>query len=284
MRVDHPPWLKIAYREGEVADSVEQLLGQLGLATVCDQAQCPNRSECYSRQTASFLILGSVCTRNCAFCAVQSGRPSAPDPGEPARVARAAQRLGLEFVVITSVTRDDLPDGGAGHFAESIRALRSLKSGRRIEVLVPDFQGNPESLRTVIEARPDVLNHNVETVPRLYDRVRPGADFGRSLDLIRQARQAGATTKSGIMLGLGERIDEVLESLGRLKDAGCQIVTLGQYLRPGDANLEVARYLPPEEFQDLGDKAVQMGFWAVAAGPLVRSSYNAAQLATPSDG
>jgi len=278
MAASHPPWLKIAHPGEEVADQVESLLVDLGLHTVCDQAQCPNRPECFSQRTATFLILGGVCTRNCSFCAVSSGRPAPPDPEEPAKVARAASQLGLRFVVVTSVTRDDLPDGGAGQFAATIGALRNLEPAPRVEVLVPDFQGEADSLQTVLDAGPDVLNHNLETVPRLYPAVRPQAGFDRSLQLIHRASRAGLLTKSGLMLGLGERRNEVEETLRRLRQAGCRLVTLGQYLCPGEGHHPVVRYLSPGEFDDLGELARRMGFSGVASAPLVRSSYRAGNL------
>jgi lipoic acid synthetase len=250
------------------------------LHTVCQEARCPNLGECFSQGTATFLILGDRCTRNCRFCAIGHGPSGPPDPEEPARVAEAVKAMGLQYVVITSVTRDDLPDGGAALFAETIRTVRKKRSEAKVEVLIPDFQGNVEALRTVVEARPDVLNHNVETVPRLYPSVRPGAVYERSIDLLSQVRvlDLSMPTKSGLMLGLGESADEVRETLQDLVDAGCRILTLGQYLQPSKEHLPVARFVPPEEFDAWKETALQMGFAEVASGPFVRSSYHAKEL------
>jgi lipoic acid synthetase len=274
----HPPWLRVPYREDEAFHFVERALEDLGLNTVCEAAACPNRAECHSQQTATFMILGDTCTRNCRFCAVPTGRPDPPDETEPERVARAAERLGLSYVVITSVTRDDLDDGGASHFAATIQAVRRAVPGARVEVLVPDFGGDAAALDRVLQARPDVLNHNVETVQRLYPAVRPGAVFSRSLELLGRASQRVAA-KSGLMLGLGETPSEVTGVLSALLGAGCKMVTLGQYLSPGPEHLQVERFIRPEEFEDLGEQALRLGFDAVAAGPLVRSSRRAAEMA-----
>ena len=250
------------------------------LHTVCQEARCPNRGECFSRGTAAFLILGGSCTRRCRFCAVTQGTPERPDPDEPRRVAEAAARMSLDYIVVTSVTRDDLADGGAGAFAETIRSLHVCRPSARIEVLVPDFQGDEAALRTVLEVLPDVLNHNLETVARLYPEVRPQAIYDRSLDLLRRAgsRAPGMAVKSGLMLGLGERPDEVESALRDLLGAGCQILTLGQYLQPKRGCLPVARFVPPGEFDAWRETALGMGFAQVAAGPLVRSSYHAREL------
>jgi lipoic acid synthetase len=259
---------------------VRALLKNGRLHTVCQEAKCPNVWECFSRHTATFLILGPRCTRNCRFCNVQHGPGGPPDPEEPRRVAEAARAMNLRYVVVTSVTRDDLPDGGSAHFAETIRAIRKSIPGALVEVLVPDFQGSADSIRTVVEARPDVLNHNVETVPRLYPEVRPQAVYERSLDLLRRVREIapGIPTKSGLMLGLGEKDEEVLGTLRDLRAADCAILTLGQYLQPSKEHLPVARFVPPEEFEKLRGLALEMGFAEVASGPFVRSSYHAGDL------
>jgi lipoic acid synthetase len=254
------------------------LLERLGLPTVCDSARCPNRGECFSHLTATFLILGDVCTRGCAFCAVKRGRPGQkPEPDEPERLAEAVAELGLRHPVITSVTRDDLEDGGAKQFAAVVRALREICPGGRVELLIPDFGGSAEALAVVLEAGPDVLAHNVETVPRLYPQVRRGADYGRSLALLRQAKRMApeVVTKSGLMLGLGEQAPEVEAVLRDLAGAGCDMLTLGQYLAPSLRHAPVARYVDRKEFAAWRDIALGFGFRSVAAGPLVRSSYKA---------
>jgi lipoic acid synthetase len=258
------------------------LLDELRLETVCDNAKCPNRMECYSQQTATFMILGNVCTRPCGFCAVHRGRPpELPESDEPARVAEAAYRLGLKHVVITSVTRDDLPDGGADHFYRCVVAVRE-KTGATTEVLTPDFVHCKPSLERVIEARPDVFNHNMETVPRLYRRVRgPKSDYSWTLAMMKQVKAYNpeVKTKSGLMLGLGEERGELLEALADLRDHDVDFLTLGQYLQPGEKYLPVVRFVPPEEFDELGEIAKQMGFRKVASGPFVRSSYHARDMA-----
>jgi lipoic acid synthetase len=277
-----PHWLwRRASPGSEAAVSrMAGLLDGLALHTVCQEARCPNLTECFGRGTATFLILGDQCTRGCHFCAVEPGRPATPDPAEPERVSEAAARLGLDHVVLTSVTRDDLPDGGAGHFAAAIQALRQRLPQATVEVLIPDLRGSQAALATVLEAGPDVLNHNVETVPRLYRAVRPGADYHRSLALLARAKalRPDAVTKSGLMLGLGERTAEVLQVLHDLRQARCELLTLGQYLQPTDRQLPVARYVPPDEFEAWGQKARAMGFRGVASGPLVRSSHQAEAL------
>lgn len=257
---------------------VEEVLIQEGLNTVCVGAKCPNRGECFASGTATFMILGARCTRSCGFCAMPTGGVEAPDPGEPEAVARAANRLGLRHVVVTSVTRDDLTDGGASYFARTVHAVRERLPGATVEVLVPDLKGDAAAIDTVIEAGPDVFNHNVETVPGLYAEVRPQADFRRSLDVLSRASQAGLNAKSGFMVGLGETADEVRGLLGDLRASGVTMVTAGQYLRPSEANLPVARYLEPAEFEAIRDSARQMGFSGVAASPLVRSSYGASEM------
>jgi lipoyl synthase len=278
---EQPTWLwrpASADAEGAV-ERMDQLLSGLELHTVCREAHCPNLVECFVRGTATFLLLGSVCTRACRFCAVQPGWPAPPDPAEPERVAEAARRLGLSYVVLTSVTRDDLPDGGASAFAATVRAVRHALRVR-VEVLIPDLRGSCAALETVLAAEPDVLNHNLETVPRLYPQVRPGARYERSLRLLARAKaqSPGLLTKSGLMLGLGERTSEVLDALAGLRRVRCDLLTLGQYLQPGERQRPVARYVPPDEFDAYRVKAEAMGFRGVAAGPLVRSSHQAAAL------
>jgi lipoic acid synthetase len=279
---DQPRWLwrRISPESEAAVDRMTGLLDGLALHTVCQEARCPNLAECFGQGTATFLILGDRCTRGCRFCAVGHGRPALLDPGEPQRVAEAAARLGLRHAVLTSVTRDDLPDGGASHFAATVQALRRRLPAVIVEVLIPDLGGSHAALQTVLEAGPDVLNHNVETVPRLYRTVRPGADYHRSLALLARAKamRPGLVTKSGLMLGLGERTAEVLQVLHDLRRAGCDLLTLGQYLQPGDGQLPVARYVPPDEFARYREKAEAMGFRGVASGPLVRSSHQAEAL------
>jgi lipoic acid synthetase len=272
-----PEWLKRRLPAGGDFNPVRKLIEDGRLHTVCQEAKCPNIWECFSHRTATFLIMGDRCTRDCGFCSVAPGQPQPLDPGEPGRVAEAAARMGLSYVVVTSVTRDDLPDGGAGHFAATIRAIRELIPGAEIEVLIPDFKGDLDALHAVIAANPSVLNHNIETVPRLYPRVRPQADYRRSLELLERAaaRQAGLATKSGLMLGLGEEREEVLDTLQDLRRAGCRILTLGQYLQPSAAHLPVVRYIAPQEFAALRREALAMGFSEAASGPFVRSSYHA---------
>ena len=259
---------------------VKSILKETKLHTVCEEARCPNLGECFSRGTATFLILGEICTRNCGFCAVEHGNPAPLDHEEAGRVAQAIQKMGLHYVVITSVTRDDLPDGGASHFASTIRTIRAMGQGTKVEVLIPDFKGEFSSLATVLEGGPDVLNHNVETVPRLYPTVRPQADYERSLDLLKKSKEFHPCilTKSGLMLGLGETGEEVIDLLRDLREAGCDLLTIGQYLQPRSDRLPVVRYVPPEEFEEYKKIGEEMGFRAVASGPFVRSSFHAAQL------
>ena len=274
-----PPWLTKRIPAGGGVRRVRELLSGLRLATVCQSARCPNLCECFHRGTATFMILGDVCTRDCRFCAVTHGAVAPPDPTEPERVAEAAEALGLEHVVVTSVTRDDLPDGGAGQFRETILALRA-KLNARVEVLTPDFQGNPAAIRRVASACPDVYNHNVETVRRLYPRVRPQAEYERSLRLLGQVHREfpGILTKSGIMVGLGETRDEVLRTFRDLRAAGCDLLTIGQYLRPTPAHVPIDRFVTPDEFADYRRCAEEAGFRGVASGPFVRSSYHAGDL------
>lgn len=275
-----PPWLRKAIITSAEVDRTRELLSGLRLHTVCQGARCPNQAECFSRRVATFMILGNICTRNCAFCAVPKGRPAAPDGGEPERVAAAAARLGLKHVVVTSVTRDDLPDGGAEYFARTVRLMRKTVPGATVEVLTPDFQGKLESLAAVIAAGPDVFNHNVETVPRLYQKVRPQADFVRSVNILKKVKELAPAmaVKSGLMVGLGESREEVLDLMYNLRAAGCDILTIGQYLRPSDSQLPVVEYVSPDAFQDYREKGLSMGFGAVAAGPWVRSSYQAGEV------
>jgi len=256
---------------------VKGVMRRHSLSSVCEEARCPNRGECFARGTATFLLLGDVCTRTCGFCHIAAGRPLPVDPMEPERVAFAAREMGLSYVVLTSVDRDDLPDGGAAHFARSIRALRRLDPPPGVEVLTPDFQGRFASLATVVEAEPDVFNHNVETIPRLYRRARPGADLDRSIGLLSAAKilAPGLTTKSGLMVGLGETPAEVIDLLGRMRDARIDIVTIGQYLQPSRENLPVAEYVHPEVFERYREAGEALGFLHVFAGPFVRSSYRA---------
>ncbi len=272
-----PSWIRERRLNLSELHAVKKLARFHGLSTVCEEARCPNRGECFSRGTATFLLLGDVCTRACGFCDIATGRPAPPDPFEPARLASAAREMELAHVVVTSVDRDDLPDGGAGQFVATIRALRRLDPPPGVEVLVPDFRGRFQSLRAVVEAAPDVFNHNVETVPRLYPRVRRGARLDRSLGLLAAAKilSPDLTTKSGFMLGLGETREEVFELLERLREASVDVVTIGQYLRPSRENLPVEEYVRPEVFDEYREAGEGLGFRHVFAGPFVRSSYRA---------
>jgi lipoyl synthase len=273
-----PRWLKRNVPKGDVNHFTAKLLSELGLQTVCDHARCPNRMECYSQKTATFLILGSACTRGCRFCSVQKGKPLPPDPDEPRRLAEAAKRLGLKHVVVTCVTRDDLPDGGAEHFFQTIRAVRQA-AGATVEVLPSDFGGNQAAVDRVLEAAPDVYNHNTETVPRLFREIRgPKANYDWTLKMFRHIRRQRPEMplKTGLMLGLGETDGELLDTLADLHAAGCRMLTLGQYLQPSAAQMPVVRYVTPEAFEHLGDLAKKIGFTQVASGPFVRSSYHAA--------
>ncbi len=275
-----PRWLLRRIPLLEECSAVESVIRRNNLHTVCREALCPNRAECYARRKATFIILGDRCTRGCLFCSVERGAPRAPDPGEPERVARAARELELRHVIVTSVTRDDLPDGGAGQFAATIRALRSLPGEPTVEVLVPDFRGDAHALADVLAAGPDILSHNIETVRRLYAEVRRGADFDRSLRLLAEAKRMReeVMTKSALILGLGETMEETREALRDLRRCGCDFLAVGQYLRPGMEQIPVREYLPPERFDAIREEALGMGFREVAAGPLVRSSYQENQL------
>jgi lipoyl synthase len=275
-----PSWLKRRLPSGPVYEQVRNLLKEVHLHTVCQEARCPNMWECFSHKTATFLILGDRCTRNCGFCAVSHGPVNPLDTEEPSRVAKAVEQMALQYVVITSVTRDDLPDGGAGVFAETIESIRDRMPDTYIEVLIPDFKGDIDAIKKVVFARPQVFNHNIETVPGLYPTVRPQADYHRSLYVLEMAKKFNPLiiTKSGIMLGLGEEEQEVFNTFQDLLNVGCNILTIGQYLQPTKDHLPVKRFVPPEEFQKLREKALEMGFDEVASGPFVRSSYHAKEL------
>lgn len=271
-----PDWIRVRL---DGLHETKQILRSHGLATVCEEARCPNIGKCFSKPTATFMILGYNCTRNCGFCNVESSLPLPVDPNEPERVAMAAKEMGLRYVVITSVTRDDLPDGGASHFAETIRAIRRHIPNAGIEVLTPDFKGDVNALRVVLEARPDIFNHNIETVPRLYSEVRPQADYKRSLTVLKKAKELSEVkTKSGLMVGLGEEFDEVVAVMKDLKESGCDYLTIGQYLRPSKKNLPVKEYIRPEVFDRYRKEALKFGFKGVSSGPLVRSSMNAEEM------
>ena len=279
-----PAWMRRPLNAPGRGAQVRDLLTELQLETVCAEAKCPNRGECYAAGTATFLVLGRQCTRDCRFCAVTSAPPEPPDPGEPRRVAEAARRMGLRHVVVTMVTRDDLPDGGSGHVAAVVGALRALTPTPHVEVLISDMGGDEASIAVVTDSRPDVFNHNVETVPRLYAEVRPQADYRRSLDVLAQAAGTGLPVKSGLMVGLGEREDEVRDALRDLRGAGVSLVTIGQYLRPSREHLPVTEFVSPKTFRAYADMARALGFAAVASAPFVRSSYHAAEMAAGAPG
>ncbi|HEY6928362.1 MAG TPA: lipoyl synthase [Thermoanaerobaculia bacterium] len=281
-RLERPEWLKVRANTTGEYEEVRSMMRRLSLVTVCEEARCPNIHECWARErTATFMLMGEICTRHCGFCAVGKGVPGALDPEEPGRVAEAVAELGLSHAVVTSVNRDDLEDGGAGHFAATIRAIRARVPGCTVEVLIPDFCGNGSALDAVLAERPEILNHNTETVPRLYRRVRPQAKYEQSLALLTRAdrfrRETGISikTKSGLMVGLGETIEEVLATLADLQHAGCDIATIGQYLQPHAHRLPVEKYYTPAEFERLRLAGEEMGFFRVESGPLVRSSYHA---------
>lgn len=273
-----PEWLRRSGHRG--THNTKRLLRSFGLSTVCEEARCPNIAECFSRPTAAFMILGAKCTRKCGFCAVSSSVPDPPDPEEPTRVSMAAKEMGLRYVVITSVTRDDLHDGGAGHFAATVSHIRRHLPQAKVEILTPDFRGDLHSLEMIIHSNPDVFNHNIETVPRLYPSVRPRADYARSLLVLEYVKKksSGICTKSGLMLGLGEEIKEVLQVLKDLRNTGCDLLTIGQYLRPSKTNLPVVEYISPDIFEDLRITALSLGFQFVASAPQVRSSMNAEEM------
>ncbi len=271
-----PPWLRAKSGHWERIHEMKVLLSGSRLHTVCEEARCPNQGECWTRGTATFMLLGDTCTRSCGFCAVTTGRPAPPDPEEPRHVAEVSHRLGLTFVVVTSVARDDLPDGGAAQFATTVRAIYAMNPGARVEVLVPDFRADRESIRTVVESRPTVFNHNLETVERLSKMVRVQARYRRSLDVLQIAKGLGQpVTKSGIMLGLGETEGEVLSLMRDARDVGCDILTIGQYLQPTKQHLPVVEFVHPDRFKALEEAGYGLGFKAVYSGPLVRSSYHA---------
>ena len=276
-RKHKPEWLRRRFSFNSSVTEVSDLLVNLNINTVCQEAHCPNQLECFGNHTATFMILGDHCTRNCTFCAVTCGSPEPPDPDEPNRVAQAVSHLGLKYVVLTSVTRDDLPDGGADHFAATIKAIQEIGHEVFVEVLIPDFQGSVQALATVLAAAPAVLNHNLETVQRLYPAVRPQADYNRSLHLLAEVKRLAPDTvsKSGFMVGLGEKSEEVSILMGDLRKVGCDLVTIGQYLRPSKDHHPVIEYVPPNIFQAYKAEAQSLGFMGVASGPYVRSSYQA---------
>jgi lipoic acid synthetase len=280
-RARRPEWLKVRLPGGDGYFRLKGILRGLDLHTVCEEARCPNVAECWGQGTATFMILGDVCTRSCGFCAVKTGLPTYLDREEPERVARAVAAMGLSHAVVTSVNRDELPDGGASIFAATIEAIRRQRPGTKVEVLIPDFKGSRESLETVLAAAPDILNHNVETVPRLYKRVRPGARYSQSLELLRRAKEIspGVTSKTGLMLGLGEETGEVEDVMRDMLGVSVDLLTLGQYLQPTRDHLPVERFVHPDEFRELARRGQAMGFRRVEAGPLVRSSYHAADQA-----
>lgn len=272
-----PEWLKVRAPGGPQYLDLKRLVADLRLHTVCESARCPNIGDCWERRSATFMILGDICTRACGFCAIKTGRPESLDREEPERVAEAVAYLGLRFAVITSVNRDELEDGGAEIFAETIRAIRRRSPETGIEVLIPDFEGNWDALQAVLDAGPDILNHNLESIDRLYRIVRPQAKYERSLELLRRAREQspGIVTKSGMMLGVGEELDEIRQSMQHLREVDCDVLTLGQYLRPSSKHIPVRRYVTPAEFNGLREEGLEMGFKHVESGPLVRSSYHA---------
>ncbi len=275
-----PPWLKKRIPPFQDLQRVKSILEEANLHTVCEEARCPNLGECFARGTSTFLILGKICTRNCGFCAVEHGAATRSDEGEPEKVAQAVKKMNLRYVVITSVTRDDLPDGGASLFAKTIKSIRALDSKAKVEVLIPDFQGNLSALKRVLGEIPDVLNHNIETVSRLYPEVRPQADYERSLELLKRTKEEypDVLTKSGLMLGLGENRSEVLELFRDLRRVECDLLTIGQYLQPRPDRLPVARFVPPVEFEEYQRMGEEMGFKALASGPFVRSSFHAFEM------
>ncbi|HET7059645.1 MAG TPA: lipoyl synthase [Nitrospiraceae bacterium] len=272
-----PPWFKVKIRQGPDYKDIRSIMDRLGLHTICEEARCPNVWECWNARTATFLILGDICTRRCHYCAVTTGRPLALDRNEPLRVAQAVQALGLHHVVITSVNRDELEDGGAEVFAETIRQIRHVLATCTIEVLIPDFEGNAKALEAVVKERPEILNHNIETVRRLFPSIRPQGKYDRSLQLLDRAKRLGARTKSGLIVGMGETVDEVREVMHDLRAADCDIMTIGQYLQPTSQHLPVDRFYHPDEFVALKEEGMALGFSHVESGPLVRSSYHAAE-------
>jgi len=280
IRVAKPKWLRRPLPSGPQYEKIRRLLQKGGLNTVCSNAKCPNQFECYSKGTATFLIMGEKCTRGCRFCNIDNGTVLPPDTKEPSKVAMAAKEMGLKYAVVTSVTRDDLPDGGASFFAETIKELRQAVSGIKVEVLIPDFKGDESSIDTVMDALPDVLNHNVETVKRLYSSARPEAVYERSLELLSYCKKKNTDilVKSGLMVGLGETCSELEETISDIRDTGVDFLTIGQYLQPTAAHLPVAEFIPPEQFEYLRSYAKAKGFKGIASGPFVRSSYHAAEM------
>lgn len=274
-REPRPDWLKIRVPVGETYSNIRSIIDKHKLHTVCSEARCPNMGECWNSGTATFMILGDICTRSCGFCAVKTGMPTELDADEPRRVAEAVKLMNIKYAVITSVNRDELYDGGASIFAETIRKIRETSPTCKIEVLIPDFKGDEFALNILLDASPDVLNHNIETVPRLYLTVRPQAKYERSLELLERAKKRGFTTKSGLMVGLGETMEEVISVMNDLRKVQCDILTIGQYLQPTKEHLPVARFVHPDEFKMLRVKGLEMGFEFVESGPLVRSSYHA---------
>ncbi|MEA1964870.1 MAG: lipoyl synthase [Candidatus Aerophobetes bacterium] len=272
-----PYWIKKKAPDQELLQEMERLLRSLSLHTVCEEARCPNIGECFSRKTATFMILGDVCSRNCRFCAVKKGKPLPLDIEEPKNVAEAVKRLNLDYVVVTSVTRDDLKDGGAEHFARTVKEIKNGNKRIRVEVLIPDFKGSLSSLQVVLETEPEVLNHNLETVPRLYSEVRPQADYERSLTLLKQSKKLFPSiyAKSGLMVGLGEKFEEVVEVMKDLREVECDILTIGQYLRPSPGHLRIKEFVRPEKFKEYEKIGISLGFSSIMAGPFVRSSYRA---------
>ena len=273
----HPDWIKVKAPGNPNYLRLKRLMRERNLHTVCEEARCPNIGECWGHHTATFLILGDTCTRGCRFCAIDKGKPMALDPEEPRNVALVVKEIGLEHIVVTSVNRDDLPDGGAAHFAKTVFWLKQLNPGIRVELLIPDFEGNSQALETVVFSGIEILNHNIETVPRLYGKVRPGHSYERSMNLLNEAKRlrGDVLTKSGFMVGVGETHDEILTTLQDLKDYDVDIVTIGQYLQPTVRQLRVERYVLPEEFEEFKTQAKKLGFRHVESGPLVRSSYHA---------
>jgi lipoic acid synthetase len=280
MKARLPTWFRKRIPDSKIMAEIEGLIGNLHLHTICQSAICPNQGDCFSQRTATFLILGDVCTRNCTFCAVKKGVPLPVDENEPDHLTEAVAQMGLRHVVITSVTRDDLLDGGATHYAKVVTRLKKRDRAVTVEVLIPDFQGSPEALKRVVDVHPEVINHNMETISRLYPEVRPLADFQRSLGLFRKIKEFDSSiiTKSGFMVGLGETKEELLEGMKELRQAGCDLLTIGQYLQPSSQHHPVVRYIHPEEFEEYARLGSEMGFVAVASAPLVRSSFNASEL------
>lgn len=276
----YPSWLIKKTPKAANIKKIRNMIADDSIHTVCESAKCPNIGECYSKKTVTFMILGNVCTRNCRFCAVQKGAPALPDPREPEKVAQAAQKLGLKHVVITSVTRDDLSDGGATHFADTIREVKRANSEAKVEVLIPDLQGNEQDLSIITEAKPNILNHNLETISSLYPLVRPQAEYKRSLKVLKSAKKQENSlyTKSGIMVGLGEKQEEVVRLMEDLRSVGCDILTIGQYLQPSKDQIEVSEFITPDLFEEYKQTAEKLGFKKVFSGPFVRSSYKASEI------